>query len=51
MSKSTICQTSALQAATESEMEDLNRALADKETTIHSMLLLIQKELINLKEE
>jgi len=51
MSKPTIHQTSTLQAATESEMEDSNRASADKDTTIHSMLLLIQKKLVNLKEE
>jgi len=40
-------QINALQAATASEMEDSDRVSADKDTTIHSMLLLIQKELVN----
>jgi len=32
-------------------MEDSNRAPANKDTTIHSILLLIQKELVNLRKK
>jgi len=32
-------------------MEDSNRAPANKDTTIHSILLLIQKKLVNLRKE
>jgi len=42
-------QISAVQA--KSRMEDSNSVTMDKHTTIHSMLLLIQNELVNIRKE
>jgi len=51
MSKPAICQTSSIEAAIESEMEDSHRVPLDSEIFMHNLLMAFQCEIANMKKE